>query len=73
MWQPTFIFDEPGHPFAFRAKGPLDDEPDDDAGDDGREFAVDEDKLNAEEEDDLEGDESSLDTDEALDIKEKLS
>jgi hypothetical protein len=67
------ILDEPSAGLAFHASGLADEEPDDDAGDDGREGAVDEDKLRAEEEDDIEGDESSLNTDEALDIREKLS
>jgi hypothetical protein len=50
-----------------------DTEPDDDANDDGREFAVDEDKLNAEEEDDLDEEESSLDADEARAIYDGLA
>jgi hypothetical protein len=38
-----------------------DTEPDDDANDDGRQFAVDEDKLNAEAEDDLDENNPALD------------
>jgi hypothetical protein len=53
---------------------PLEDaEPDDDFGDDGREFAVDEDKLNAEEEDDLDDEDPSLGADEVRAIHDGLA
>jgi len=48
-------------------------EPDDDAGDDGREFAVDEDALNAEAEDDLDEDDPALDEDETETLRKGLA
>ncbi len=48
-------------------------EPDDDANDDGREFAVDEDKLNAEAEDDLDEDDPALDEDETEALRKGLA
>ena len=50
-----------------------DTEPDDDANDDGREFAVDEDALNAEAEDDLDEDDPALDDDEAAALRKGLA
>jgi len=47
-------------------------EPDDDANDDGREFAVDEDALNAEAEDDLDEDDLALDEDETETLRKGL-
>jgi len=48
-------------------------EADDDSGDDGRENAVDEDKLNADEEDDFSDDESSLSTREIHAMRKELA
>jgi hypothetical protein len=48
-------------------------EPDDDANDDGREFAVDEDKLDAEAIDDLDEDDPMLDEDEAAALRKGLA
>ena len=48
-------------------------EPDDDANDDGREFAVDEDALDAEAEDDLDEDDPMLDEDEAAALRKGLA
>jgi hypothetical protein len=48
-------------------------EEDDDSGDDGRENAVDEDKLNADEEDDFGGDDSTLDSDEVRRMRKGLA
>jgi len=50
-----------------------DSEADDDSGDDGRENAVDEDKLNAEEEDDFSDDASSLTSDEVRAMRKGLA
>jgi hypothetical protein len=50
-----------------------DTEPDDDFGDDGRQFAVDEDELNAEEEDDLDDEQPGLDADEVRAIHDGLA
>jgi len=50
-----------------------DTEPDDDANDDGREFAVDEDALNADAEDDLDEDDPMLDEDEAAALRKGLA
>ena len=50
----------------------LKDGEDDDAGDDGREAAVDEDSLNADEDIDLDGDESALDSDETATVRKGL-
>ena len=48
-------------------------EPDDDANDDGREFAVDEDALDAEAEDDLDEEDSALNEDEAAALRKGLT
>lgn|GEM_PF-5347328 len=48
-------------------------EPDDDANDDGREFAVDEDALDAEAEDDLDEDDPALAEDEAEVLRKGLA
>ena len=48
-------------------------EPDDDANDDGREFAVDEDALDAEAEDDLDEDDPMLDEDETEALRKGLA
>ena len=50
-----------------------DTEPDDDANDDGREFAVDEDALDAEAEDDLDEDDPALGEDEAETLRKALA
>ncbi|HEY5381597.1 MAG TPA: hypothetical protein VFC39_15585 [Acidobacteriaceae bacterium] len=50
-----------------------DTEPDDDANDDGREFAVDEDALDADAEDDLDEDAPALDEDEAAALRKGLA
>ena len=48
-------------------------EPDDDGNDDGREFAVDEDALDAEAEDDLDEDDPALSEDEAATLRKGLA
>jgi hypothetical protein len=48
-------------------------EPDDDANDDGREFAVDEDALDAEAKDDLDEDDPMLSEDEAAALRKGLA
>ena len=50
-----------------------DTEPDDDANDDGREFAVYEDALDADAEDDLDEDDPMLDEDEAAALRKGLA
>jgi hypothetical protein len=50
-----------------------DTEPDDDANDDGREFAVDEDALDAEAVDDLDEDDPALDKDETEALRKGLT